>query len=67
MVGRNGQREGIDANVTLAVASLAVAHPLVYRQPRVTILGSGDEIYEAEASRGIDLDALEAQYGLAKG
>jgi molybdopterin molybdotransferase len=33
------------------LASLAVAHPLVYRRPRVAILGSGDEI--------VDLDQAE--------
>ena len=30
------------------LASLAVAHPLVYRQPRVAILGSGDEIVDVD-------------------
>lgn len=30
------------------LASLAVAHPLVYRQPRVAILGSGDEIADVD-------------------
>ena len=34
------------------LASLAVAHPLVYRRPRVAILGSGDEI--------VDIDQAEA-------
>jgi molybdopterin molybdotransferase len=34
------------------LASLAVAHPLVYRRPRVAILGSGDEI--------VDIDQPEA-------
>jgi molybdopterin molybdotransferase len=34
------------------LASLAVAHPLVYRRPRVGILGGGDEI--------VDLDQAEA-------
>ena len=34
------------------LASLAVAHPLVYRRPRVGILGSGNEI--------VDLDQAEA-------
>jgi molybdopterin molybdotransferase len=33
------------------LASLAMAHPLVYRRPRVAILGSGDEI--------VDLDQTE--------
>lgn len=30
------------------LASLAVSHPLVYRQPRVAILGSGDEIVDLD-------------------
>ena len=30
------------------LASLAVAHPLVYRQPRVAILASGDEIVDVD-------------------
>ena len=30
------------------LASLAMAHPLVYRQPRVAILGSGDEIVDVD-------------------
>jgi molybdopterin molybdotransferase len=30
------------------LASLAVAHPLVYRRPRVAILGSGDEIADVD-------------------
>ncbi len=30
------------------LASLAVAHPLVYRQPRIAILGSGDEIVDVD-------------------
>jgi molybdopterin molybdotransferase len=30
------------------LASLAVSHPLVYRQPRVAILGSGDEIVDVD-------------------
>jgi molybdopterin molybdotransferase len=34
------------------LASLAVAHPLVYRRPRVAILGSGDEV--------VDIDQPEA-------
>jgi molybdopterin molybdotransferase len=34
------------------LASLAVAHPLVYRRPRVAVLGSGDEI--------VDIDQPEA-------
>jgi molybdopterin molybdotransferase len=34
------------------LASLAVAHPVVYRRPRVAILGSGDEI--------VDIDQPEA-------
>lgn len=31
-----------------ALASIAVAHPLVYRKPRVAILGSGDEIADVD-------------------
>jgi molybdopterin molybdotransferase len=30
------------------LASLAVAHPMVYRRPRVAILGSGDEIVDVD-------------------
>ena len=30
------------------LASLAMAHPLVFRQPRVAILGSGDEIVDVD-------------------
>ncbi len=30
------------------LASLAVAHPLVFRQPRVAVLGSGDEIVDVD-------------------
>jgi molybdopterin molybdotransferase len=30
------------------LASLAVSHPLVYRRPRVAILGSGDEIVDVD-------------------
>jgi molybdopterin molybdotransferase len=30
------------------LASLAVAHPLVYRRPRVALLGSGDEIVDVD-------------------
>jgi molybdopterin molybdotransferase len=30
------------------LASLAIAHPLVYRRPRVAILGSGDEIVDVD-------------------
>src|SRR5262249_14663795 len=30
------------------LASLAVAHPLVYRRPRVAILGSGDELVDVD-------------------
>ncbi|HEU4680561.1 MAG TPA: gephyrin-like molybdotransferase Glp [Gemmatimonadales bacterium] len=30
------------------LASLAVAHPLVYRRPRVALLGSGDEIVDID-------------------
>jgi molybdopterin molybdotransferase len=48
----------LPAGVTLGpaqlgvLASLAVAHPVVYRRPRVAILGSGDEI--------VDIDQPEA-------
>ena len=35
------------------LASLAVAHPLVYRRPRVAILGSGDEIVDVEQQEEI--------------
>ena len=34
------------------LASLAVAHPLVYRRPRVAILGSGDEIVDVDRPGG---------------
>ena len=62
-VGVNFRRAGEDvtngATVLLAgtplgpahlgvLASLAVAHPLVYRRPRVAILGSGDEIVDVD-------------------
>lgn len=62
-VGVNFRRAGEDvtngATVLLAgtqlgaahlgvMASLAVAHPLVYRRPRVAILGSGDEIVDVD-------------------
>jgi molybdopterin molybdotransferase len=30
------------------LASLAIAHPLVYRRPRIAILGSGDEIVDVD-------------------
>jgi molybdopterin molybdotransferase len=30
------------------LASLAVAHPLVFRQPRIAVLGSGDEIVDVD-------------------
>lgn len=30
------------------LASLAVAHPLVYRRPRIAVLGSGDEIVDVD-------------------
>ena len=30
------------------LASLAVAHPLVHRRPRVAIMGSGDEIVDVD-------------------
>jgi molybdopterin molybdotransferase len=35
------------------LASLAVAHPLVYRRPRVAILGSGDEIVDVDQTEEI--------------
>jgi molybdopterin molybdotransferase len=35
------------------LASLAVAHPLVYRKPRVAILGSGDEIVDVDQPEAI--------------
>jgi molybdopterin molybdotransferase len=35
------------------LASLAVAHPLVYRRPRVAILGSGDEIVDVDQPEAI--------------
>ena len=35
------------------LASLAVAHPLVYRRPRVAILGSGDEIVDIDQTEEI--------------
>src|SRR4051794_38586020 len=35
------------------LASLAVAHPLVYRSPRVAILGSGDEIVDVDQPEAI--------------
>lgn len=35
------------------LASLAVAHPLVYRRPRVGILGSGDEIVDLDQAEDI--------------
>jgi molybdopterin molybdotransferase len=35
------------------LASLAVAHPLVYRQPRVTLLASGDEIVDVDQAEEI--------------
>jgi molybdopterin molybdotransferase len=35
------------------LASLAVAHPLVFRQPRVAILGSGDEIADVDQPEAI--------------
>jgi molybdopterin molybdotransferase len=35
------------------MASLAVAHPLVYRRPRVAILGSGDEIVDVDQPEAI--------------
>jgi molybdopterin molybdotransferase len=35
------------------LASMAVAHPLVYRRPRVAILGSGDEIVDVDQPEAI--------------
>ena len=35
------------------LASLAVAHPLVFRQPRVAILGGGDEIVDVDQREAI--------------
>jgi molybdopterin molybdotransferase len=35
------------------LASLAVAHPLVYRRPRVAILGSGDEVVDVDQPEAI--------------
>lgn len=35
------------------LASLAVAHPLVYRRPRIGILGSGDEIVDIDQTEEI--------------
>ncbi len=35
------------------LASLALAHPLVYRRPRVAILGSGDEIVDVDQPEAI--------------
>jgi molybdopterin molybdotransferase len=35
------------------LASLAVAHPLVHRRPRVAILGSGDEIVDVDQPEAI--------------
>jgi molybdopterin molybdotransferase len=35
------------------LASLAVAHPMVYRRPRVAILGSGDEIVDVDQPEAI--------------
>ena len=35
------------------LASLAVAHPLVYRRPRVGILGSGNEIVDVDQAEAI--------------
>jgi molybdopterin molybdotransferase len=35
------------------LASLAVAHPLVYRRPRVAILGSGDEVVDVDQTEDI--------------
>lgn len=35
------------------LASLAVAHPLVFRRPRVGILGSGDEIADVDQAEAI--------------
>lgn len=38
----------LDAAHLGVLASLAVAHPMVYRRPRVAILGSGDEIADVD-------------------
>ena len=35
------------------LASMAVSHPLVYRRPRVGILGSGDEIVDVDQAEAI--------------
>ncbi len=35
------------------LASLAVAHPMVFRRPRVGILGSGDEVADVDQPEGI--------------
>jgi molybdopterin molybdotransferase len=35
------------------LASLAIAHPVVYRRPRVAILGSGDEIVDVDQPEAI--------------
>ena len=35
------------------LASLAVAHPLVFRRPRVAILGSGDEVVDVDQTEDI--------------
>ena len=43
-------REGttLEAAQLGVLASMAVAHPLVYRRPRVAILASGDEIADVD-------------------
>ena len=46
MVLQEGMRIG-PAEIGV-LASLAVAHPVVYRRPRVAILGSGDEIVDID-------------------
>jgi len=48
--GRTVLREGAELGPAQlgVLASLAVASPLVYRQPRVAILGSGDEIADLD-------------------
>lgn len=67
-VGVNTRRQGEDirrGNTVLSqgtelgpaqlgvLASMGVAHPLVYRRPRVAILGSGDEIVDIDQTEEI--------------
>jgi molybdopterin molybdotransferase len=35
------------------LASLAVAHPIVYRRPRIAIMGNGDEIVDVDQTEAI--------------